>query len=121
VSFLRHRNVWRFSRPLNLILPYAVSLAMSLVFSIISLRSLWDNGFSAADHSFAQVMIATKDTQLTRMVAQEGCTSVDNMSENLKGLKVRYGQLMTGPQDGSSGTQKGFGTVDETIPLKKVQ
>jgi hypothetical protein len=91
-----------------------------MVFSVVALWSLWRNGSAVTDGGFVQVMLATRgDTEMERLAVQEGCTSADNMSQELKQIKLRYGQLTVGQQGEADDVRMGFGTVDETISVKK--
>jgi hypothetical protein len=76
--------------------------------------SLFQNGIPAADGGFLQVMMATRgDTQMERLVLKNGSMAADDMLKKLGSLKVRYGELVS--QEGTMG----FGTVDETLALKR--
>lgn len=120
VSFIRYQNTYRFSNHLYLILPYGVSIGLAMVFTIVALWSCWRNDNAATDGGFIQIMLATRGaTEMERLVLKEGCTSADNMPQELKQLKLRYGQLTVGQNIGVDEIRMGFGTVDETICLKK--
>jgi chemotaxis receptor (MCP) glutamine deamidase CheD len=65
-------------------------------------------------------MIATRgDTEMERLVLREKLTTVKNMSAELKALKVRYGELVGEDVLGVEGRTMGFGTVEETVSLRK--
>jgi hypothetical protein len=113
VTTTRYRNTYLFSHRTNLVLPYSICLAVALVFAAIAMWSLHQNGTPAADGGFLQVMMATRgDTEVERLVLIEGATAVDDISEDLGNLKVRYGHLI------GQENRMGFGTVDETAALK---
>jgi hypothetical protein len=44
---------------------------------------------------------------------------IDRTSEELKRLKVRYGELNTEEDSGIGGRKFGFGTVEETLGLRR--
>lgn len=57
-------NVYRFSQPLSLVLPYFITLLASLPFVVVGCLSLFKNGVSAIDGSFIQI-IATSTGSAT--------------------------------------------------------
>jgi hypothetical protein len=74
----------------------------------------------AADGGFLQIMAATRgNTAMERLALQENLTAVENMSVELKALKVRYGELIGEDVLGIEGRRIGFGTVEETVSLRK--
>jgi hypothetical protein len=60
VNSTEYRNMYHFSRPLNLILPYSLCLGIGLVIVTLGLLSMWQNGVPATDGGFVQVMMATR-------------------------------------------------------------
>jgi hypothetical protein len=114
VTSTLYRNTYQFSHKRNLILPYSICLSVAIVFAVIGMWSLFQNGIPAADGGFLQVMMATRgDTQMERLVLKNGSMAADDMLKKLGSLKVRYGELVS--QEGTMG----FGTVDETLALKR--
>jgi hypothetical protein len=117
VNISTYQATYEFSNPLNLILPYSLSLFFCAVFVGIGIWSWTHNGASAADGGFLQVMTAT--TSRTRMedlvVAQH--IDQDNLPEELLNLEVRYGELLD--SEGVGTGVAGFGTVEETKLLRK--
>ncbi|KAI4949056.1 hypothetical protein J4E91_005519 [Alternaria rosae] len=90
------------------------------VFIAIAIWSLWRNRAPAADGGFLQIMMATVgDTQMSRVILEEKLAAVDDISDELKSLKIRYGKLVNADVLEKGGKQFGFGTMDETIPLRK--
>jgi hypothetical protein len=67
------RNVYSFSRPMNLVLPYALSLLLSIPLLLIGVLSLWRNGVPAADGGFVQLLMTTTGSQALREAAAGGC------------------------------------------------
>jgi hypothetical protein len=120
VTTTRYQSTYSFANPLNLILPYSVCLAAATLFAAIAIWSLWRNGMPAADGGFLQVMVATRgNTEMERLVLRERLTTIENMSAELKNLKIRYGELVGEDVLGAEGTRMGFGTVEETVSLRK--
>ncbi|KAH9872612.1 hypothetical protein J1614_005005 [Plenodomus biglobosus] len=120
VTTTRYRSTYSFANPFNLILPYSICLTAATIFVAISIWSLWQNGIPAADGGFLQIMIATRgNTAMERLVLQERPIGIDNISDELKSLKVRYGELATEEAPGIEGRRLGFGTAEETLSLRK--
>lgn len=72
-----------------------------------------------ADDGFSQVMLATRgNTEMEQMVSREKCVVPGDMSEGLGALEIRYGELISGRGEGG-GMRLGFGTVDETVSLRR--
>jgi hypothetical protein len=118
VTFSRYRSLYRFSDPLNLIVPYSLCFTAAVIFAAIATWSLLQNGIPAADGGFLQIMLATRgNTEMNRRVWEEDATTVEDMSDELKNLKVRYGELLV--EGEVEGIRRGFGTVDETASLRK--
>jgi hypothetical protein len=114
VTTTQYRSTYIFSHRRNLILPYSICLGVASVFAAIAVLSLHQNGTSAADGGFLQVMLATRgDTEMERLVLREGVAAVDDVSKDLGNLKVRYGELV------GQGKRMGFGTVDENVARRK--
>jgi hypothetical protein len=112
--------MYSFANPLNLILLYSICLAAATTFAAIAIWSLSRNGIPAADGGFLQIMAATKgNTAMERLVLQEKLTAVENMSVELKALKVWYGELVGEDVLGVEERRVGFETVEETVSLKK--
>lgn len=120
VTTTRYQSTYSFANPLNLILPYSICFAAAIAFAAIAIWSLSRNGTPAADGGFWQIMIATRgNTEMERLVLREKLTTVENMSVELKALKVRYGELVGEDVMGANGRTVGFGTIEETISLRK--
>jgi hypothetical protein len=120
VTTTRYQSTYSFANPLNLILPYSVCLAAAALFAAIAIWSQWQNGIPAADNGFLQIMMATRgNTEMERIVLRERLMTIENMSAELKSLKVRYGELVGEDVLGVEGRRLGFGTVEETVSLRK--
>jgi hypothetical protein len=120
VMTTRYQSTYSFANPLNLILPYSICLAVTALFVAIAIWSLWHNGNPAADGGFLQIMMATRgNTEMERLVLKEKLLAIDTMSNDLKSLKIRYGELVGEGVLGVEGRRLGFGTVEETVSLRK--
>jgi hypothetical protein len=65
-------------------------------------------------------MMATRgNTEMERLVLKDRLAAIDNMSKELKSLKIRYGELVGEDVLGVEGMRLGFGTVEETVSLRK--
>ncbi|KAF2679746.1 hypothetical protein K458DRAFT_393589 [Lentithecium fluviatile CBS 122367] len=119
VTTTRYRNTYEFSHPLNLILPYSISVGVALFFSAVGIWSLYQNDVAVADGGFLQIMMATRgDTEMERLVVRDGAAASDQASQELRDLKIRYGRLLVGNAGGGE-EKNGFGTVEETVSLRK--
>jgi hypothetical protein len=120
VTTTRYRSTYSFTNPLNLILPYSTCLAAATLFAAIAIWSLWRNGIPAADGGFLQIMTATRgNTEMERLVLRERLITIENMSVELKDLRIRYGELVGEDVLGVDGRRLGFGTEEETVSLRK--
>jgi hypothetical protein len=118
VTTTAYRNTYNFSLKINIILPYALCLAFGLLIVGLGLGSLWHNGVPASD-GFMQVMMATRGrTEMERLVLKQNSVGLEKASQELKDLKVRYGELVT--VDATKEDKIwGFGTVEETVSIRK--
>ncbi|KAF7960778.1 hypothetical protein EAE96_000451 [Botrytis aclada] len=140
-------NIYFFSQPLNLLLPYFLSLLLSLPFLILGLWALVQNGVAAQDANFTQLLCTTSSlsappptpgssNRISSMaipsrlqtLTQAACLgNTESLSKPLKELRIRYGELKT--QNGNPGTgnsipmvdirRAGFGLENEVEPLVK--
>jgi hypothetical protein len=110
------RNMYQFSRPINLVLPYSLCLTIGFVVVGLGFRAMRENEVAVADSGFLQVMMATRgNTKLEALVERHGLVSPNSILDELKDLEVRYGELMV---DGEGG-KYGFGTAEETAQLRR--
>ncbi|KAH7342451.1 hypothetical protein BKA65DRAFT_291977 [Rhexocercosporidium sp. MPI-PUGE-AT-0058] len=115
-------NVYKFSRPLNLIVPYSASLLIALPFIVLGLWALYQNGVPATDGGFIQLITTSTGSRKLRNAAAGGCLGAsENAPSALKNLRVRYGEVMgsEGDRKGRVVRRAGFGTEDEIRPLVK--
>ncbi len=119
VQITDNRNVYDFSAPINLILPYALCLALGTVFVALGIWCLVQNGTPAADGGFLQVMTTAIGRTRMEELATDLQTSSDTrkIEEELLSLKVRYGELVDGEGVGTG--IAGFGTKEETKLLRR--
>ena len=72
----KFRNIYSFSRPINLIIPYSVSLFLAVPLLAIGVLALWRNGVPAADGGFVQLLMTTTGSHALREAAAGGCLYV---------------------------------------------
>jgi hypothetical protein len=95
----------------TLIIPYATTVAVSLLFLVIGLIALRQNGVSAASGGFLQILCATKGSKALDDAVKEGSVGgSQNVSEELKGLHVMFGEMKG---------RAGFGARGEVKALVK--
>jgi hypothetical protein len=113
--------VYSFSNKLNLLLPYYLSLIISLPLLAIRGVCLHDNGVSAIDRGFLQILITTSNSKALHEAASSGALGgQENVPEELKKLKVKYGQLTSGEEEMKTVRMRvGFGVEDEVKPIQK--
>lgn len=121
VTDTRFRNVYRFSNPLNFFLPYGLCLGLTVLCIGLGLVALNSNGTSATDGGFLQIMMTTRgDTTMSRCVEGASLGGKENAPQALLNLKVRFGELIR--ENKTTSTRKyGFGTMEETVVLKKTR
>jgi hypothetical protein len=61
------------------------------------------------------MMATVGDTEMSRIILEEQVATVDDMSDELKSLSIRYGELASGNTLGVRGKRYGFGTADEIV------
>ena len=129
------RDVYDFARPLNLILPYAVTLQLSAFVVAIGLKSLYSNGVPATTGGgFIQNFCSTRGSATLNQLAaataaeealrgvggggkkKDGDAAATGFQSSLEDLKLRYGRLRDegGVGDGG-GNVMGFGTEGELL------
>ena len=110
-------NIYKFSKPPNLLVPYFLCLAVTLPSLVLGMIVLRRNGVSASDNSFIQLITtSTGSKELEKAAAGVCLGGAENASTQLKELKIRFGELLDGQR--KYGVRRaGFGTVEETLPL----
>jgi hypothetical protein len=91
-------NIYAFSRPANVILPYTLALALALPCLALGLLALRANGVPAVDGGFVQLLATTRGTSETvdRLAAGACLGGEHNVPRALKRLRLRYGELLVG-------------------------
>ncbi|KAE8416503.1 hypothetical protein BDV36DRAFT_297060 [Aspergillus pseudocaelatus] len=72
-------NVYSLSQPLNIILPYSLTLLAGLLSLLLGLYSLRENDVSALDGGFLQILTTTLGSSNIDRVVRDGC---------LRGMKI---------------------------------
>ncbi|CZR55289.1 uncharacterized protein PAC_05176 [Phialocephala subalpina] len=112
-------NVYSFSQPLNLLIPYFLTLLLSLPFIILGSIALLNNGVSAMDGSFMQIITTSIGSSVLDKAAAGGCLGGnESMPEELKDLKIRFGEFL-GRDDPGGIKRSGFGVEGEVRALQK--
>lgn len=119
VSKFPSQNVYTFSHPLNLLVPYSLSLLLSLPFLVIGMVALYQNGVPAADGGFIQILSTTTGSRALQQAAAGNCLGGDKISEELKDLQIQFGELFDVQSNPGGVRRAGFGTKDEIRPLVK--
>ncbi|KAH8597659.1 hypothetical protein B0O99DRAFT_508321 [Bisporella sp. PMI_857] len=112
-------NIYTFSQPLNLILPYFISLGITLPFIFVGFLALLKNGVSATDGSFMQIITTSTGSAILDRAAAGGCLGGDeSVPKELKDLRIKFGEIIS---RGDPGTVKraGFGAEGEVTNLRK--
>lgn len=119
INFTEYRTTYQFSRPINLILPYALLLVFSTIFVVIGIVSLHYNGTPATDGGFLQLITSRVGrTKIEELILEHHTSyTCDTIPKELLDLKIRYGELVD--NEGVSTGVAGFGTEEETMILRK--
>lgn len=113
-------NIFAFTYPFNLILPYFISLLASLAFIITGALALYANGVPASSNSFFQILCTTRGSHAVDVAAAQACLGgPDNVPEPLKDMEVVFGELE--PSLDCNFRRAGFGIPSEVSPLIKHQ
>jgi hypothetical protein len=111
-------NVYSFSAPLNLLLPYFVTLVLVVPFIVLGGLALYWNGVSAMDGGFIQIITTSTGSAILDRAAAGGCLGGDeSVPQELKDLEIRFGEFI-GRADAPV-KRAGFGVESETTTLKK--
>lgn len=120
VTVSENVNVFSFSNPARLIVPYFLSACISLAFIISGGHALLSNGISASTGGVFQTLCTTRGSDRLGDLAAKGCLGGrENVPEDLKNLKVMFGVFKNSDHSSSTKPMAGLGTVDEVIPLVK--
>lgn len=112
-------NIYDFTQPLNLIIPYFLTLALSIPFLVLGTLSLMKNGVSAMDGGFVQIITTSTGSAVLDKAAAGGCLGGnESVPQELKDLKVRFGEIIGRDEPGRI-RRAGFGVDSEITDLKK--
>ena len=112
-------NVYSFSRPLNLILPYFVSLLIAIPFILAGCLALHLNGVSAVDGGFMQIIATSTGSAILDKAAAGGCLGGDeSIPQELKDLEIRFGEVIDREEPGRI-KRAAFGVESEITNLKR--
>ncbi|TVY44929.1 hypothetical protein LSUB1_G000574 [Lachnellula subtilissima] len=112
-------NVYSFSRPLMLLIPYFLSLALAVPFILMGVLALVMNGVSAIDGGFMQTITTSTGSAVLDRAAAGGCLGgEESVPKELKDLKVRFGEFI-GRQEPGRIRRAGFGVETEVTALEK--
>ena len=112
-------NVYSFSRPLNLILPYFIILLLAIPFIIIGGIALHNNGVSAIDGGFIQTIATSTGSAVLDRAAAGGCLGgEESIPRELKDLEIRFGEIIDREEPGRI-KRAGFGVESEITELKR--
>jgi len=111
-------NVYSFSHPLSLILPYFITLAVALPFIVMGYIALLRNGVSATDGGFMQIIATSTGSAVLDRAAAGGCLGGNESTpQELRSLKIQFGEFIG---RGDAGVRRaGFGVDGEVKPLRK--
>jgi hypothetical protein len=111
--------VYSFSQPLNLIIPYFLSLFVAVPFLVLGFWALTQNGVSAMDGGFMQIITTSTGSAILDTAAAGGCLGGNESApQELKDLKIKFGEFI-GRKDPGRIKPAGFGADSEVVLLKK--
>lgn len=125
VSIDSSTTIYRFSKPENLLLPYGLSLLVAFPFILLGFWALKENGVSAIDGGFIQLISTSAGSSALRKEAVKGCLGgEENIPQSLKDLEIRFGDMRNKSkyevgENGREVRKAGFGTQSEILPLNK--
>lgn len=112
-------NVYSFSRPLNLILPYFITLLLAIPFICVGGIALHSNGVSAIDGGFMQIISTSTGSAVLDRAAAGGCLGgEESVPQELKDLEIKFGEIIDREDPGRI-KRAGFGVESEITTLKK--
>jgi hypothetical protein len=112
-------NVYSFSQPLNLIIPYFLSLFVAVPFLVLGFWALTKNGVSATEAGFIQLITMSTGSAILDTSAAGGCLGGNESApQELKDLKIRFGEFICRKDPGRTKRAE-FGVDSEVVPLKK--
>jgi hypothetical protein len=96
-SVSRTYTVYRFDHRISFYLPCGLCLLFSLPIVVFGMLALRSNGVSAIDGGFVQILMtaATGNTAVEQAARTSCFGGPENIPEELKKLKVRFGELIS--------------------------
>ncbi|CZT09487.1 uncharacterized protein RAG0_14244 [Rhynchosporium agropyri] len=112
-------TVYSFSEPLNLIVPYFLTLLVSVPFIVMGFLALLKNGVSATDGGFMQLITTNTGSAIIDKAAAGGCLGGDDSApQELKDMEIRFGEFIERDEPGRV-KRAGFGVDAELTSLTK--
>lgn len=113
-----YKAAYEFHDKPRLVVVYAVTLGLCLVFVLLGLFALFQNGTPASSGGFLQILCTTTygESLMNHVAKEASLQGTENVTKDLAALKVRY-VLVT--DSGSEKQYAAFGTVEETEVLLK--
>ncbi|KAI4684062.1 hypothetical protein J4E81_009225 [Alternaria sp. BMP 2799] len=92
-------NIYRFENKLAFFLPYGLSLALAIPILMLGFTALYvqNHGVSAISGGFMQLLMTTTGRGSLEAVVTRGSGTLggyENVSEELRGMEVRFGELV---------------------------
>jgi hypothetical protein len=115
-------NVYSFSRPSNLVVPYFLLLVIAIPCLVLGGVSLYSNGVSAVDGGFIQLLATTRGSKKLDEATVGASLGGDmDIPKELLDMKIRFGELVDDSCTSTGVRRAGFGTEDEIISLQSRQ
>lgn len=125
-------KIYRFENKLNFFLPYGISLFLAIPIIGIGLLAIRNNGVTAIDGGFLQILMTTTGRTKLEEAAVQGCFGgEESIPSELKKLKVRFGELIVDEKtlageeiasvEAETIANAPRGTLDEVIPLEQLE
>jgi hypothetical protein len=89
------RHKYTLSRPVNILLPYFLTLVLAFVLLLVGLWALWTNGVSATDGGFLQVLMTTRSSEALGRAASCGCLGGgENIPQGIRSMEIMFGEFI---------------------------
>jgi len=116
-------NVYRFENKLAFFLPYGLSLALAIPILVLGLLALYvqNHGVSAISGGFMQLLMTTTGRTSLEAVVMRGSGTLggyENVSEELRGMEVRFGELVEVSGDEIKETDTLLSGHDERVDVQ---
>jgi hypothetical protein len=116
----KHFNLYQFTNKTNFFLPYGLTLLFAIPIIALGIMALHENGVSAIDGGFVQLLVTTTGrTELERHATKACLGGYENFSKELKELKVRFGELLTDGDGGEKGEEAAEREVGEESSIQQ--